>query len=76
MSQPTGDTFPAYSFPLYTFPTFTWPGIIGFDHAEVFRANVILNRSISRATVLNQAVQEDVILNRSVPSTYEELEEV
>ena len=52
-----------------------WGGI-AWRHAEVFRANVILNRSISRTTVLNQAVDKDVILNRSVPSTYEELEEV
>ena len=52
-----------------------WGGI-AWRHAEVFRANVKLNRSISRTTVLNQAVDKDVILNRSVPSTYKELEEV
>ena len=52
-----------------------WGGI-AWRHAEVFRANVVMEISVIKNSTMNQAVQEDVVLNRSVPSTYEELEEV
>jgi len=54
-----------------------WGGI-AWRHAEVFRANVVMNMSVpeNKNSKLSRAVQEDVIMNRSVPSTYEELEEV
>jgi len=61
--------FPKGSFPTYSWPDLTWPLAIVvtlFTHAEFWNGSVMLNL----------AVNNSAVMNRSITDTYSELEEL
>ena len=58
---------PVLAHPLYTPPVL---------YAEVLRANLVMNRSISHLRIVNLSVDALGVVNRIVTDTYDELEEL